>query len=350
MFKNKLYNYFFFEFIKIFFITLFSLSAVIWIGQAARLLGLITDSGNSINVYIYYTFLNMPRIINNVFILSFFVGIFFTITNFRQTKEMDIYFVSGISKINILNCILKITLVIFLFYYLLSIFFGPMSSLKARKILGNASFSIINTLVKEKNFNSPLEKLTIYIDKNDNKGGLERVFIYDKENVTIAKKGLVISNNKNFYIELYNGVNFDEKNKKIKFFKSTIDISKYKLSNINHPKFSERSIFWLFNELKKKKLENLRDLRAEINKRTILPFFLFVISLLPLFLLNENSNNIKYKNQFRLFFLGIFLIILNQILLNISSKGFLFSIMYGFIILFIFIITLLVLKKSFKKI
>lgn len=349
MFKNKLYNYFFLEFIKIFLITLFSLSVVVWIGQAARLLGLITDSGNSIDVYIYYTLLNMPRIINNVLILSFFVGIFFTIANFRQTKEIDIYFVSGISKINILSCILKITFLIFLFYYLLSIFFGPMSSLKARKILGNATFSIINTLVKEKNFNSPFEKLTIYIDKNDGKGKLEKVFIYDRENVTIARSGLVISNNNNFYIELFNGITFDEKNKKIKFFKSTIDISKYKLSNIDHPKFSERSIFWLFGEMHKKKLENLRDLRAEINKRMILPFFLFVISLLPLFLLNENSNNKKYKNQFILFLLGIFLIILNQILLNVSSKSFLFSIMYGSIILSIFILTLSALKRSFKK-
>ena len=77
MVKNKIYKYFFVEFFKIFSIVIFSLSILILLTQAARLLDLVTEFGNSFEVYIKYLMLNYPKVIDNVFILSFVVSIFF---------------------------------------------------------------------------------------------------------------------------------------------------------------------------------------------------------------------------------------------------------------------------------
>jgi len=67
MFKNKIFNYFFLEFFKIFLLITLSLSILIWMTQAARLLELITEYGNPISVYIKYILSIYPKILRNIF-------------------------------------------------------------------------------------------------------------------------------------------------------------------------------------------------------------------------------------------------------------------------------------------
>lgn len=340
MFKNKIYQHFFYEYLKLFLIVLFALTILIWVTQAARLLDLITEFGNSINVYTKFIILQIPKILINVFQLSFYVSTFLFISNFIDNKELNIYWYSGISKLNIVYTKIKITILIIIFYLILSIFLAPISSLKARSILGNSKFTIVNALVKEQNFNSPLKNLTIYIDENDGRGNLKKVFIYDKNNTTLSKKGKVILLNNKIFLELEDGLTIDENNKKIKFSKTRINISDYENKNIYYPKFNERTIFWLLNKLKEKNIDYRQELREEINSRIIKPFSILVLVLLPLFLLKNDEINKSFKNKFFLFIIGIILIILNQLFLNISSKGFLQTIIYGFSIISAFIIIL----------
>lgn len=353
MFKNKIYQHFFYEFLKIFLIVLFSLTILLWITQAARLLDLITDSGNAINIYVKFIVLQIPKILTNAFQLSFYVSAFLFISNFNENKELNIYWYSGISKTQIVWTKLKITSLIVLLYFLLSVYLAPISSLKARLILANSKFTIVNSLVKDKNFNAPLENLTIYVDENDNRGNLKKIFIYDKKNIIVSQKGKIILVNDEIFLELEEGLSIDDNNKKIKFSKTTIDISTYQNKNILYPKFAERTLFWLIKKLKEKNSEYRQELREEINSRTIKPFTILILVLLPLFLLSENENNKSVKKKFFLFLTGIFLIILNQLFINISSKGLSQTIIYAFALmsLFIFLLNylLITLKNDQKK-
>ena len=63
-----------------------------------------------------------------------------------------------------------------------------MLSIKGRNILANSSFSIANSLMKEKNFNTPLQGITVYVDKNNKKGILENIFIYEKKKIILYNK------------------------------------------------------------------------------------------------------------------------------------------------------------------
>ena len=245
MIKNKIFQYFFLEFFKIFFLISLSFSLLIWFTQAARLLELITEFGNPVGVYVKYMIFAYPKIFQNTFLLNFVISMFFLFSKLENSNEIGIYWLSGISKKKIYLLCISISGVLLILYLFLSIYLSPWSSLQGRYILSNSKFSLINTLVKEQNFNTPLKGLTIYVERNDKKGNLDGIFIYEKTRVIIAKKGRVLSDGENSYLELFNGTTQENTNGKINFInfdKTIFDFSKYQLKNISHPKFKERNI------------------------------------------------------------------------------------------------------------
>jgi len=348
MVKHKIFKYFFLEFVKLFLLISLSLSILIWMTQAARLLELITEFGNPISIYIKYILLIYPKVYENIFLLCFAISMFFLVSKLEDSNELNIYWLSGISKDIIINFLLKIGILMIVVYISISALITPWTLGKSRMILAQSKFSLINSLVKENNFNSPLSGLTIYVNKNDKQGNLENVFIYEKTRTIIAKTGEVLSNDEGSYLRLFNGITHEKNNENINVinFESTIfDFSKYKMQNIKTLKFSERSTKWLYlnrNSTNRK----VNEIREEFNKRLIKPFLILLVCLISCFLLYSNSDKVNLK-KFRptIYISIIFLIIINQIILGKSGDKIIYSYFYLGTILLSSILTYLVLKK-----
>ena len=352
MVKHKIFKYFFLEFVKLFLLISLSLSILIWMTQAARLLELVTEFGNPISVYLKFVFYSYAKILDNIFILCYTITLFFLISKLESSYELNIYWLSGVSKKKIIKAVLLISLIAILVNIFLSAILAPWSSLKGREALSKSKFSLVNSLVKEQNFNSPLEGLTIYVNENDNNGNLNGVFIYEKTRTIIAEKGEVLSNNDGSYLKLFNGTTQEKENKNINIinFESTIfDFSKYELQNVTFPKFNERSIFWLFKN-KNTNIAKTNEVREEINKRLIKPFLILALSVLACFLLYTNNEKVNLKKlKLSIYFLAINFIILNQILLGISGNKIIFSLIYIIIIFLIFIFSFYILISFIKN-
>lgn len=356
MIKNKIFNYFFLEFLKIFSLVFLSLSILIWFTQAARLLELVTEYGNSFETYIKYLLLNYPKISEKIILLSFLISIVFIFSKLEDEKEISIFFISGINEIKIIKITIIISLIILIFNFFLSIYFAPLASLKAREILASSKFSLINALVKEKNFNTPLKGLTIYVNTNDNKGNLKGVFVYEKDRTIIAQSGRVISDGKSSYLELINGETFEKNNRNInsvKFESTIFNFNQYETQNINDPKISEKNILWLIEDLQDKKisLKRKKEIRQEINKRLIKPFFIFILCLLGSLCLYKNKTNLDKPKFFKIkiFILGFVLLVINEIMLGFSSAGLIETGIYIFIIIFAVVLEYLIIQNLFNK-
>ena len=327
MVKNKIFQYFFIEFFKIFILVSLSFSLLIWFSQAARLLSLITEFGNPVSIYVKYLIFSYPKILDNTYLLNFIISLFFLFAKLDSQNEMQIYWLSGISKLKIYSICVYIGLLALIINIILSNFIAPWSSYQGRLLLGNSKFTLINALVKEKNFNSPLGGLTIFVEKNDKKGNLRGIFIYEKSRTITAASGEVLSDGNTSYLNLYNGTT-QEKTKNsvnfIKFKKTTFDFSKYQLQNTSYPKFNERNFNWLITNLDSKQISENRkkEIREEINTRIIKPFLIIALTSLISFLIFSNNEKINSKKlKFFIFFGSISLLILNQIALGISGKN-----------------------------
>ena len=354
MLKNKIFQYFFTEFFKIFLLISLSFSLLIWFTQAARLLELITEFGNPVSVYFKYLLFSYPKILQNTFLLNFIISMFFLFAKLNDAKEFGIYWLSGISKFKIYSLCIIIGSVVLVLNLILSIFLAPWSSYQGRLVLGESKFTLVNALVKEKNFNTPLKGLTIYVENNDKKGNLNGIFIYEKSRIITAQKGRVLTDGENSYLELFNGTSQEKNNKKINFinFNSTIfDFSKYQLRNTSYPKFTERKINWLFKRVNDKEisLKNRIDLRVEINSRLIKPFVILIVSTLICFLLFTNNDKINLKKlRIIIYVLSVSLLIINQIMLNLSGKNITYTMLYIFSLILFFIVTNFIFFKFIK--
>ena len=354
MLKNKIFQYFFAEFFKIFLLISLSFSLLIWFTQAARLLELITEFGNPVSVYFKYLLFSYPKILQNTFLLNFIISMFFLFAKLNDSKEFGIYWLSGISKFKIYSLCMTIGSVVLLMHLILSIFIAPWSSYQGRLVLGDSKFTLVNALVKEKNFNTPLKGLTIYVENNDKKGNLNGIFIYEKSRIITAQKGRVLTDGDNSYLELFNGTSQEKNNEKINvinFSRTIFDFSKYQLRNTSYPKFTERQIEWLFKRLENTQisLKNRIDLRVEINSRLIKPFLILIISTLICFLLFTNNDKINLKKlKITIYIIAVTFLIINQIMLNLSGKNINYTILYISLLASLFIITNFILFKFIK--
>ena len=150
MIKNKLKNYFVSEVLKSYFFIIIILSLLLWVTQAARLLTLVTETGLKIDIYLNYIIFLFPKTVSQLTIISFLISLFVNIIKFQNNKELEIYWLAGISKKEIIKLILKISIFITILAFILFSFLAPLTSAKSRSILANSEFSLINSLVKEK--------------------------------------------------------------------------------------------------------------------------------------------------------------------------------------------------------
>ena len=356
MFKNKLFRYFSYELLKSFVVILVTLSFIIWFNQAARYLDLVTENGNPISIYLIFVTFQFPKIFTQLFLFSLLVSMFYTISKLENDNELNVYWLSGVDEKQLKYMLFKVCLIIFLIYYALYLFLSPMLSIKGRNILANSSFSIANSLMKEKNFNTPLQGITVYVDKNNKKGILENIFIYEKKKIIFASKGKIIKDDKVSYLELTGGILQEKDNDRInniKFEKMTFDFSEFESLSTTYPKLSERDIFWLLNKNKDQKnakaeQKYIIDVKEEIYKRLVKPLYVFVIFFIGCCLIShrENKKNQKRNLKIMLFVIGVVILLMNESLIKFSARNEIVEKLY-FISPIIFSILMIYINRKF---
>ena len=141
MLQNKIYHNFFLEIFKTFFIILLGLSLIALTVRAVSFLDLIVDNGYSISNYFKYSFLNLFGITPKFFPLAFLLTITIFITKHLQDSEFIILWTSGVKKIQIVNLLFFISLLILLIYLILAIIITPYFLNKSRLLLSNDNVS-----------------------------------------------------------------------------------------------------------------------------------------------------------------------------------------------------------------
>ena len=153
----------------------------------------------------------------------------------------------NISKLT--NCVLVINGGLLLIFQLLfNLFLIPKSQDSARSFLRNSEIDFFPFLIKSKKFIDTVSDLTIFIDKKNNNGIFENVYIQDnsdnkKTQIVLAQKGLLGKKNDNIFLILYSGkiLNIDSKKTSIvNFEKTEFNLSRFSTKTILLPKIQEQ--------------------------------------------------------------------------------------------------------------
>tara|TARA_B100000927_G_scaffold140177_1_gene113135 strand:- start:161 stop:964 length:804 start_codon:yes stop_codon:yes gene_type:complete len=222
----------------------------------------------------------------------------------------------------------------------------PKSQDLSRSFLRSSTINFYENFIKPKRFNDTIKKVTIYSEKKDKKGNLYNLYLKketDQNNfqITYAKKGYFKEFNNLPVLVLFNGETITSKNNKItnfSFSKSDFPINSTE-SNTFHSqqKTQEVSSYNIFKcakfltSTKKNKIDpkilncskgNKNNIFKEIYKRFIIPFYILVLSLTPLFVITLSKENSKYsKLKLTTFLLGIFFIIFSETTIRLISDS-----------------------------
>jgi lipopolysaccharide export system permease protein len=331
--KNKLGYYFILEFLKNYFSILFAFGLIIWITQAVRLLDLISEDGNSISTYFLYILSTLPKIVSRIFIIIFFISLIITISRFESHNELKAIWFSGLDKKKFINYLVKYSILLAFLIILIRLFVVPYFSNYSRYLLLNSDVGSIAPLIKQNNFNNPLKELTVYVGKKNQINEIEEIILFEnneeKTKTIVAKTGVIINeNNKNLLVLVDGSIQEKNKNGKISildFDKITLDLKQYNKKAGDHYKFHEMFTFELIQKLKDENIAEIKihkqNIINELSYRIIIPLFIPSLVVLGFCLIAVNRELINDNLlKITVFLAGIFIILIGEILLNLSSK------------------------------
>ena len=345
--KNKLAYYFIKEFLKNYLSLLFAFALIIWITQAVRLLDLVGEQGNSITTYFLYILAIFPKIISRLSVIIFFISFIVIISKFEDQNELKALWLSGLDHKKFINYLVKFSILFAFLLILIRTFIIPYFSNYSRYLLLNSGIGSIAPLIKYNNFNNPLKKITIYVGKKNQINELEDIILFEdnrggKSRTIIAKSGVIlIENNKNLLV-LINGSIQEENNRKtsiLDFDKITLDLNQYSKKTADYYKFNEMYTFELIQRLKNMDDYQIPEVIKELNDRIVYPLLIPSLVILACLLMVANREFInKIAIKIIIFFAGILILLIGEILLNLSSKKINITLLFFYITPFFFLI------------
>lgn len=369
--EKLIFRKLFLDIFSFFFIGIFSLSLIVWVIQAVNYLDFVSEDGHSFKVYFYYTLLSFPKIFSRLLLFIFFISIFYTITRYEEKNELSLFWINGIKKKEFLNFILKISLVLIIIQLILNSFVVPKTQDIARSYIRTSNIDYFPSLLKSKKFVNAVEGLTLFIDKKNEQGQLENIFLKEGDGevsqIILAKNGLLKKISNNYYLELYDGSIVDrnkDNTNLITFDQTELNLSNFTTKTTIAPKIQEQSTRLLLkcvNEFYRFKVgfiernlncnkNSIGMVNEEIYKRLFLPFYLVIISLVAgcLILKSEIQNNFN-KYKILIFLIGVIIIIISQILSQFSSELILKNMSIIILPFFISFIFYLILQFKLKE-
>ena len=352
------------DYMSFFIIALISSTVVIWVFQAVNFLDIMIEDGRSYSVYISYSLLNFPKIINKLFPFILFFSLFYVTIKYENNNELIIFWNFGISKIQLINFIFKFSIILMIIQLIFSSIIVPKSQDLARSFLRSSTVNFYENFIKPKRFNDTIKKVTIYSERKDIEGNLYNLYLkkeIDQNNfqITYAKKGYFKEFNSLPVLVLFNGETITSKNNEItnfSFSKSDFPINNtetnsfvvqqktQELSSLNLLKCINFLISSKKNKINPKIINcterNINNIFKEIYKRFIIPFYILVLSLTPFFVITLSKVNSKYfKLKLITFLTGLFFIIFSETTIRLISDSIIKN-FYISLLPFIFIITL----------
>ena len=328
---------------KFFFLTIFTISLIIWVLQAVNYLDFVVEDGHGFMVYFNYTLLSFPKIFSRIFPFAVFLSFTYILLKYENKNELVIFWNFGIKKINFINFFIKLSFFFVLLSLLLNALIVPITQNKARSFIRASDLDFFESILKPKQFIDIVRNLTIYFDEKAKDGELKNIFLNDKvgtnqSQTTVAKTGKLEVRGDRKIMVLYNGKTIDYKNGKIsefKFTKTDFNITRFGSKSTTDQKTQENSTLELIkcalffknvnknfniNPLEKINncvFRNLENIYEELYVRLVKPLYITFLVMICLLLILKSKDDHTFKfYKLKIYFFGFLFIIF----LESSSK------------------------------
>jgi len=328
---NKINLYVFIQILKSCTLIFFIFLSISWLLQLTRLLTLTNLIQIDLLNVIYLSLFLIPNLLTVIIPFILIFGILLCFIKLNRDKELTAIYTLGLELKPIKYSFAFFSILIFIFYLLLNLYFSPIIYEKYKL----KEFELRNTINLDRIVISNFLKLNenTIIDFKKNNNSYEDLFISykdEKENIIFAKKGF-ISDDKNQYIfQLNDGfkisINNNEEIEKLEFKKYVLKFNNENIIEFNN---YDRNTLTLFDNLATKNYLNILFSFSDVY---------FALLILIFFYYNNITKiNLNLKNNIFFIIVSVTLLIINTIIKN-------YSIEINFYIMIIFALTFIILS------
>ena len=370
--KKILFRKLLFDYLKFFIISLLSTSIIIWIFQAVNFLDIMIEDGRDYLVYIKYSVLSFPKIINKLYPFALFFSLFYVTAKYETSNELIIFWNFGVHKIELVNFIMRISIFLMIFQILLASMIVPKAQDLAKYFLRTSSVNFIENFIKPQRFNDTIKGVTIYSERKDKDGNLLNIYLKKESSpenfqITYAKKGAFKQKNKFPILVLYNGETItvnDGETTSFKFSKSDFPLKNLQTNTTIYKKTQELStkdLVTCINIIKRLNLttvqtgiencstENISNIYKEFYKRLIIPLYIPLLTLVPFLLIFSSKESTNYnKLKILTFLIGMLSIIFSETTIRFISEILFNNLFFCLIPIFTVLILYLFFLKKFN--
>ena len=373
--KKILFRKLLLDYLSFFLLALFSSSIIVWVFQAVNFLDIMIEDGRDYIIYINYSLLHFPKILTKLFPFVLFFSLFYVTIRYENSNELLIFWNIGIHKVEIINFILKFSILITLIQIIFTSIIIPKSQDVARSFLRKSTVNVFENFIKPQRFNDTIKNLTIYSERKDSDGNLFNIYVKkninkDEFQITYAKKGLFKQQNRIPYLILYEGETINGKENNItnfKFSKSEFPLNDIETNTTTYKKTQELNTInllkcieiinqqknknknFIYKDIENCSIKNLTSILKEIYKRLIIPLYIPLLMLIPYILILSSKENPKYlRLKYITFLIGLFFIIFSETTIRLISTNNLFNIFISIMPLLSLIFLYIIFYKKFN--
>jgi len=373
--KKILFRKLLLDYLSFFVLALFSSSIIVWVFQAVNFLDIMIEDGRDYIIYINYSLLHFPKILTKLFPFVLFFSLFYVTIRYENSNELLIFWNIGIHKVEIINFILKFSILITLIQIIFTSIIIPKSQDVARSFLRKSTVNVFENFIKPQRFNDTIKNLTIYSERKDSDGNLYNIYVKkninkDEFQITYAKKGLFKQQNRIPYLILYEGETINGKKNNItnfKFSKSEFPLNDIETNTTTYKKTQELNTInllkcieiinqqknknknFIYKDIENCSIKNLTSILKEIYKRLIIPLYIPLLMLIPYILILSSKENPNYlRLKYITFLIGLFFIIFSETTIRLISTNNLFNIFISIMPLLSLIFLYIIFYKKFN--
>lgn len=179
-------------------LTAVSLTSIVWLTQALRLMDFIVAQGVGLDMFLLLTLLVLPSLLTMVLPVALFCAVLFVYQKLKSDSELVIMEAAGLSLWRLSRPALIVAAAVTLIGYAVSFYVMPAAYAKFREMQTFLRNNYVSVLLEEGVFNVPVDGLTVYVRRRDSGGRFHGILVHDNREAEMsitmmAEEGQLVS-------------------------------------------------------------------------------------------------------------------------------------------------------------
>ncbi len=207
---SRLNRYVFRQLFWVTILVLASLTCVVWLMQSLRFVELIVNRGLSVPLFVYFTALLLPSLLNIILPIAVFIGVVFTYNRLTADSELVAMRATGLSQRGLATPALVLALACTAFGYVLSLWLLPASYRQFKETQVEIRDTYTSVLLQEGVFTTLMKGVTVYVRDRAPDGELLGIIVQDNRDpartaTMMAERGALVQGTDGPRVLMING-------------------------------------------------------------------------------------------------------------------------------------------------